>query len=45
VELVAIHGGGHGMPQAYWRNPRLLGPTADLDGTAMIWAFFARQQD
>ncbi|MFI4967339.1 MAG: alpha/beta hydrolase family esterase [Gammaproteobacteria bacterium] len=45
VELVAIHGGGHGMPQPYWRNPRLLGPTASLDGPAMIWAFFAQQQD
>lgn len=44
VELVAIQGGGHGMPQPYWRNPRILGPTAKLDGPAMIWEFFARQQ-
>lgn len=44
VELVAIHGGGHGMPQPYWRNPRILGPTARLDGPAMIWQFFARQR-
>ncbi|MES2127692.1 MAG: PHB depolymerase family esterase [Pseudomonadota bacterium] len=44
VELVAIHGGGHGMPQPYWRRPRLLGPSPmDPDGTALIWAFFARQ--
>jgi polyhydroxybutyrate depolymerase len=27
VELVAIHGGGHGIPQPYWRRPRLLGPS------------------
>ena len=23
VELVAIEGGGHGMPQAAWRRPKL----------------------
>ncbi|MEP7154480.1 MAG: PHB depolymerase family esterase [Betaproteobacteria bacterium] len=45
VELVAIHGGGHGLPQPYWRRPRLLGPSPMApDGPAMIWAFFARQQ-
>jgi polyhydroxybutyrate depolymerase len=45
VELVAIHGGGHGMPQPYWRNPRILGPTAkEPNGPAVIWDFFARQQ-
>ena len=27
VELVAIHGGGHGIPQPYRRGPRLLGPS------------------
>ena len=27
VELVAIHGGGHGIPQPYRRHPRLLGPS------------------
>jgi polyhydroxybutyrate depolymerase len=44
VELVAIHGGGHAMPQPYWRYPRLLGPTPRKpDGPAMIWAFFERQ--
>lgn len=44
VELVAIHGGGHGIPQAYYRRPRLLGPSPMTpDGPAMIWAFFARQ--
>ena len=44
VELVAIHGGGHGLPQAHWRRPRLLGPSPMApDGPAMIWAFFDRQ--
>ncbi|MBV9991038.1 MAG: polyhydroxybutyrate depolymerase [Alphaproteobacteria bacterium] len=43
VELVAIHGGGHVMPQPYWRAPRILGPTpAAPDGPAAIWDFFAR---
>ena len=27
VELVAIHGGGHGIPQPHGRHPRLLGPS------------------
>jgi polyhydroxybutyrate depolymerase len=45
VELVAIHGGGHGIPQPYQRHPRLLGPSpAEPNGPAMIWAFFARQR-
>ncbi len=45
VELVAVHGGGHGLPQAYWRRPRLLGPSPmKPDGPAMIWDFFARQR-
>jgi polyhydroxybutyrate depolymerase len=45
VELVAIQGGGHGMPQQYYRRPRLLGPSPMApDGPAMIWAFFARQR-
>lgn len=44
VELVTIHGGGHGLPQPYARRPRLLGPSPMApDGPAMIWAFFARQ--
>jgi polyhydroxybutyrate depolymerase len=44
VELLAIHGGGHGLPQAYYRRPRLLGPSPMApDGPALIWAFFARQ--
>jgi polyhydroxybutyrate depolymerase len=44
VELVTIHGGGHGLPQPYARRPRLLGPSPMApDGPAMIWAFFERQ--
>jgi polyhydroxybutyrate depolymerase len=27
VELVAVHGGGYGIPQPYRRHPRLLGPS------------------
>ena len=45
VELVAIHGGGHGIPQPYWRRPRLLGPSPMVpNGPAMIWDFFERQR-
>ena len=45
VELVAIHGGGHGIPQPYRRHPRLLGPSPKQpDGPAVIWAFFERQR-
>lgn len=45
VELVAIHGGGHGLPQPYWRRPRLLGPSPmEPNGPALIWAFFEQQQ-
>jgi polyhydroxybutyrate depolymerase len=45
VELVAIHGGGHGIPQPYRRHPRLLGPTPkEPNGPAVIWAFFERQR-
>ncbi len=44
VELVTIHGGGHGLPQPYARRPRLLGPSPmEPNGPAMIWAFFERQ--
>jgi polyhydroxybutyrate depolymerase len=43
VELLAIVGGGHGMPQPYYRNPRLLGPTSQaLNGPDTIWDFFTR---
>ena len=45
VELVAIHGGGHGIPQPYRRRPRILGPSAmEPNGPALIWAFFERQR-
>lgn len=45
VELVTIYGGGHGMPQAYWKRPRLVGPSPmSPNGPAMIWDFFSRQQ-
>lgn len=45
VELVAIHGGGHGLPQPYYRRPRLLGPSPMApNGAAIIWEFFARQK-
>jgi polyhydroxybutyrate depolymerase len=44
VELVVIHGGGHGIPQPYRRRPRLLGPSLDEpNGAAVIWSFFERQ--
>jgi polyhydroxybutyrate depolymerase len=44
VELIAIHSGGHGLPQPYSRFPRLLGPTPKVNGPALIWAFFERQR-
>ena len=45
VELVTVMGGGHGMPQAAWRRPRLLGPSPMApDGPALIWDFFQRQR-
>jgi polyhydroxybutyrate depolymerase len=45
VELVAIHGGGHGLPQPYYRRARLLGPSPMApNGAEMIWEFFARQR-
>lgn len=44
IELVAIEGAGHVLPQAYRRAPRILGPTPnDIDGPALIWEFFERQ--
>ena len=45
VALVAINGGGHVIPQPYWRAPRILGPTPkEPNGPALICAFFKRQQ-
>ncbi len=44
VELVAIHGGGHGLPQPYYKRMRLLGPSPmGPDGTAEIWKFLVRR--
>jgi polyhydroxybutyrate depolymerase len=45
VELVAVHGGGHGIPQPYRRHPRLLGPSPrEPNGPEVIWQFFERQR-
>lgn len=45
VELVTIRGGGHGLPQPWYRRPRLLGPSPMApDGAAIIWDFFNRQR-
>jgi polyhydroxybutyrate depolymerase len=45
VELVAIHGAGHGIPQPYRRHPRILGPSpTEPNGPELIWAFFERQR-
>lgn len=42
VELVTVHGGGHLLPQALYRPPRLLGEVdPELDGPAEIWRFFS----
>lgn len=44
LELVTLHGAGHGLPQPWARRPRLLGPSPmEPDGPALIWAFFERQ--
>ena len=44
VELVTLHGAGHGLPQPWARRPRLLGPSPMApDGPALMWAFFERQ--
>jgi polyhydroxybutyrate depolymerase len=44
IELAAIQGGGHGLPQPYRRHPRLLGPSpSQPNGAELIWDFFARQ--
>lgn len=44
VRLYTIHGGGHTIPQAKYRQRRILGPTAtDIDCMQEIWEFFDRQ--
>jgi polyhydroxybutyrate depolymerase len=46
VELVAVHGGGHGIPQPYQHHPRLLGPSpSEPNGPDVIWDFFKQQRD
>lgn len=46
VELLTIYGGGHGMPQPYWKRPRLVGPSPMApNGPTLIWDFFARQHN
>jgi polyhydroxybutyrate depolymerase len=45
IELLALVGGGHVLPQPYRRAPRILGPTPkEPNGPALIWDFFERQQ-
>jgi polyhydroxybutyrate depolymerase len=45
VELVAIQGGGHVIPQPATRYPRILGPTPrEPNGPEVMWDFFARQR-
>lgn len=45
VTLYGVIGGGHLLPQAGFRAPRLLGPTlSGFDGPRAIWDFFARQR-
>ena len=44
VALLAVHGGGHVVPQPAYRPRRLLGrATSAIDGPAEAWAFFRRQ--
>jgi len=44
VELLAVIGGGHVVPQRAYRPPRLLGRvTSAIDGPAEAWNFFRRQ--
>lgn len=43
VVMVAIHEGGHVVPNPYYRYPTVLGrQTRDLDAPAAIWEFFAK---
>jgi polyhydroxybutyrate depolymerase len=42
--LMAVHGGGHVVPQPVYRPRRLLGGvTSAIDGPAEAWSFFRRQ--
>ncbi len=41
ITVLAVHGGGHGIPQRQYRFPLAFGPTStDVDAPAEIWAFF-----
>lgn len=41
VTVLAVHGGGHGIPQRHYRFPLAFGPTStDFDAPAAIWSFF-----
>ena len=43
VVLYTIHGGGHVVPQPYFRFPTVVGrQTKDLDAPAAIWEFFSK---
>ena len=45
VMLLSVHGGGHVVPQAAYRPPRLLGTaTTAIDGPSEAWDFFRRQR-
>jgi polyhydroxybutyrate depolymerase len=44
VILYSIVGGGHVVPQKYFRYPRIVGrQTEDMDAPEVIWDFFSRQ--
>jgi len=44
VVLLTVHGGGHNVPQPYYRYPSIVGAqTKDLDAPAAIWEFFAKE--
>jgi polyhydroxybutyrate depolymerase len=44
VVLYTIHGGGHVVPQPYWRFPRNVGAqTEDMDAPSVIWDFFMKE--
>jgi len=43
VILYTIHGGGHVVPQPYYRYPRVVGRmTEDLNAPDVIWEFFSK---
>ena len=44
VVLITVHGGGHNVPQPYFRWPSINGAqTKDLDAPPAIWEFFAKE--